>query len=280
METTIATWEDQLASIWASIDDVEPNEFLAAIDAHLADLPVGSAIGAFEAAASRDSTGHSDQAVPFYRYALDIGLEGERRRRAVIQLASSLRNLGQIDESLRLLETELALVEGTATTEGTTTTEGTATTEGDEAIVDEPIVEEAVADEAPVDDAAAEPSSTDSDDSNDSNHSDDSDDSDDSGSEPEIEDANTAESKADETPEVSEPNADETTDAPPAVVDDYLVDELRAFLALCLIDVGREREAAIITLRTLAPHLSRYQRSLANYASALAKPGDASSTPA
>ena len=256
METTIATWEDQLASIWASIDDVEPNEFLAAIDAHLADLPVGSAIGAFEAAASRDSTGHSDQAVPFYRYALDIGLEGERRRRAVIQLASSLRNLGQIDESLRLLETELALVEGTATVDA------------DEAIFDEPIVEEAVADEAPVDDAAAEPSSTDNDDSDGSDGSD---------SEPETEDANTAESKADEA---AEPNADETTDAPPAVVDDYLVDELRAFLALCLIDVGREREAAIITLRTLAPHLSRYQRSLANYASALAKPGDASSTPA
>ena len=268
METTIATWEDQLASIWASIDDVEPNEFLAAIDAHLADLPVGSAIGAFEAAASRDSTGHSDQAVPFYRYALDIGLEGERRRRAVIQLASSLRNLGQIDESLRLLETELALVEGTATVDA------------DEAIVDEPIVEEAVADEAPVDDAAAEPSSTDNDASDGSDGSGGSDDSDDSDSEPETEDANTAESKADETPEVSEPNADETTDAAPAVVDDYLVDELRAFLALCLIDVGREREAAIITLRTLAPHLSRYQRSLANYASALAKPGDASSTPA
>jgi len=269
METTIATWEDQLASIWASIDDVEPNEFLAAIDAHLADLPVGSAIGAFEAAASRDSTGHSDQAVPFYRYALDIGLEGERRRRAVIQLASSLRNLGQIDESLRLLETELALVEGTATIEGTATTEGTATIEGtattddNEAIVDEPVVEKAAADEAPVDDAAAEPSSTDSDDSNGS------DDSDDSVSESESEDANTA-----------EPKADETTDAAPAVVDDYLVDELRAFLALCLIDVGREREAAIITLRTLAPHLSRYQRSLANYASALAEPGDASSTPA
>jgi len=257
METTIATWEDQLASIWASIDDVEPNEFLAAIDAHLSDLPVGSAIGAFEAAASRDSTGHSDQAVPFYRYALDIGLEGERRRRAVIQLASSLRNLGQIDESLRLLETELALVEGTATIEGPATTEGTA------AIVDEPVVEEAAADDAPVDDAAAEPSSTDSDDS------DGSDQSDDSGSEPESEDANSAESKA-----------DDTTDAAPAVVDDYLVDELRAFLALCLIDVGREREAAIITLRTLAPHLSRYQRSLANYASALAEPGDASSTPA
>ena len=263
METTIATWEDQLASIWASIDDVEPNEFLAAIDAHLSDLPVGSAIGAFEAAASRDSTGHSDQAVPFYRYALDIGLEGERRRRAVIQLASSLRNLGQIDESLRLLETELALVEGTATIEGPATTEGTATTDDNEAIVDEPVVEKAVADEAPVDDAAAEPSSTDSDDSNGA------DDSDDSGNEPESEDANSA-----------EPEADETTDAAPTVVDDYLVDELRAFLALCLIDVGREREAAIITLRTLAPHLSRYQRSLANYASALAEPGDASSTPA
>ena len=106
MDSTIASWEQQLAAIWDSFDNEAEAPFLAAIDAHLAELPTGSAIVAYEVAASRDSTGHPDLAVPFYRYALDIGLEGERRRRAVIQLASSLRNLGSADEAVALLEAE------------------------------------------------------------------------------------------------------------------------------------------------------------------------------
>lgn len=39
-----------------------------------------------------------------------------------------------------------------------------------------------------------------------------------------------------------------------------------AFLALGLADTGREREALAVALAALAPHLPRYQRSLANYA--------------
>jgi len=44
--------------------------------------------------------------VPLYRAALDAGLVGERRRRAVIQLASSLRNLGNPQQALTLLTAE------------------------------------------------------------------------------------------------------------------------------------------------------------------------------
>ena len=47
---------------------------------------------------------------------------------------------------------------------------------------------------------------------------------------------------------------------------DELDDAVRAFLALALVDVGREREAVSHALTALAPHLPRYQRSLANYA--------------
>ncbi len=50
---------------------------------------------------------------------------------------------------------------------------------------------------------------------------------------------------------------------------DQLDDAVAAFLALALIDTGREREAASLALQALAPHLPRYQRSLANYAVAL-----------
>jgi thioredoxin-like negative regulator of GroEL len=155
---TEADWERRLADAWASIDQHDEPEFRALIERLAAELPAGSAAGLFERAAAFDSTGHSDLAVPLYRQALAGGLSGERRRRAVIQLASSLRNLGRAPDSVALLRAEL-----------------------------------------------------------------------DAGSDP-------------------------------------LDDAVRAFLALALVDTGQEREAVSVALAALAPHLPRYQRSLANYA--------------
>lgn len=43
-----------------------------------------------------------------------------------------------------------------------------------------------------------------------------------------------------------------------------------AFLALALADVSREREALSLALTALSRHLPRYNRSLANYAQAIA----------
>ncbi len=151
-------WEQRVSDAWASADQRNEEELLALIENLAAELPPDSSIGIFERAASLDSTGHSDLAVPLYRQALDLGLTDERRRRAVIQLASSLRNLGQPEASVALLTAEL-----------------------------------------------------------------------DAGS-------------------------------------DHLDDAVRAFLALALVDTGREREAVSLALTALAPHLPRYQRSLANYA--------------
>ena len=121
-------------------------------------------MAAFERAGAFDSTGLTDQAVPLYRDALETGLEPGRRRRAIIQLASSLRALGQAEESVQLLTAE------------------------------------------------------------------------------------------------REAGSDELDDA------------VDAFLALALVDTGREREAASIALGALAPHLPRYQRSLANYARLITQP--------
>lgn len=103
-----------------------------------------------------------DLAIPLYRQSLELGLEGERRRRAVIQMASSLRNLGQAAESVALLTAE------------------------------------------------------------------------------------------------RQKGSDDLDDA------------VSAFLALALVDTGREREAVSLALTALAPHLPRYQRSLANYARLIA----------
>jgi thioredoxin-like negative regulator of GroEL len=151
-------WEQRLADLWASVDDHDEDEFLRRMDALVAELPAQSAVGLYELASAQDSTGHSDLAVPLYRQALELGLGDDRRRQAVIQLASSLRNLGQASESVELLTAE------------------------------------------------------------------------------------------------REAGSDELDDA------------VDAFLALALVDAGREREAVSVALLALARHMTRYQRSLTNYA--------------
>jgi tetratricopeptide (TPR) repeat protein len=99
-------WEQRLAELWATVDDYDEQEFLTRIEALTAELPADSPVAAFERGGALDSTGHSDLAVPLYRRALDLGLDGGRRRQAVIQMASSLRNLGQSSESVELLRAE------------------------------------------------------------------------------------------------------------------------------------------------------------------------------
>ena len=50
---------------------------------------------------------------------------------------------------------------------------------------------------------------------------------------------------------------------------DELDGAVRAFLALALVDVGREREAVGASLTALSQYLPRYNRSLASYAAQL-----------
>jgi tetratricopeptide (TPR) repeat protein len=155
-------FEERLEALWASIDAYGEEEFRARMDELVAELPPDSPVAAYERASAFDSTGHSDEAVPLYREALERGLDESRRRQAVIQLASSLRNLGQAEESVALLTAE------------------------------------------------------------------------------------------------RDRRSDELDDA------------VSAFLALALVDTGREREAVSVALTALARQLPRYQRSVTNYASELA----------
>jgi tetratricopeptide repeat protein len=100
-------WEKRISDLWAAIEDHDDNAFVVLIDRMVAELPPGNAIGLFERAAARDSTGHSDLAIPLYKAALDTGLVGVRRRRAIIQMASSLRNIGKPQDAVALLTAEL-----------------------------------------------------------------------------------------------------------------------------------------------------------------------------
>ncbi|MFE5730448.1 tetratricopeptide repeat protein [Streptomyces sp. NPDC056528] len=99
-------WERRIAALWERIDDHEPADFRARVAELAAERPDGDAAALFEQGAAHDSTGLPEEAVALYRRALDLGLTGLRRRRAVIQLASSLRNLGRPDLAVELLTVE------------------------------------------------------------------------------------------------------------------------------------------------------------------------------
>jgi hypothetical protein len=103
-----STWEQRVADLWKAIDNYEPDAFVAQMDALASELPPHNAVGLFERGSAQDSTGHPDLAVPLYRAALNAGLTGLPRRRATIQLASSLRNLGNAQEAADLLSAERA----------------------------------------------------------------------------------------------------------------------------------------------------------------------------
>ncbi|WP_223600438.1 tetratricopeptide repeat protein [Chryseobacterium sp. GVT01B] len=101
-------WETQLQSIWLKLGTIHHEEFIHQIRSHVELLTDSLAIADFEKACAFDSTGYEKEAEPLYRSALDHGLTGLRRRRARIQLASTLRNNGKIEESIDILREEKA----------------------------------------------------------------------------------------------------------------------------------------------------------------------------
>jgi tetratricopeptide (TPR) repeat protein len=103
---TESEWEGRIDRMWSSIDDCDEEDFRLRMEEVVALYPSQDGAGLFEHAGMWDSTGRSDLAVPLYRQALDRGLSEDRRRRAVIQLASSLRNLGKVAQAEALLRDE------------------------------------------------------------------------------------------------------------------------------------------------------------------------------
>ena len=100
-------WQQRIDALWDTADD-EPETFLAAVAQLVAELPEDDPVGLFELGGAYDSTGHERRAAHCYRRALAGGLDTSRRRQAVIQLASTLRNLGEPAEGAELLRAELA----------------------------------------------------------------------------------------------------------------------------------------------------------------------------
>jgi tetratricopeptide (TPR) repeat protein len=154
-------WADRVAAVWDD-ETVSDDYRIVLIDALASERPSSDGRALLERAGARDAAGLESDAAPLYRSALEAGLDDGHRAQAVIQLASTLRNLGHVDEAVRMLRAE-------------------------------------------VDRQPASP----------------------------------------------------------------LRDEACAFLALALASQGSPREAASVALLTLAPHLTRYRRSVVGYAADL-----------
>ncbi|MBO2447960.1 tetratricopeptide repeat protein [Actinomadura barringtoniae] len=99
-------WQRRVDDLWDVFDRHEPADFLKKMEALVSERPEGDPLAAFELASANDSIGTEGQAEPLYRVALAGGLPAAKRRRATIQLASTVRNLGQIEESIALLSAE------------------------------------------------------------------------------------------------------------------------------------------------------------------------------
>ncbi|MFS0794017.1 tetratricopeptide repeat protein [Microbacterium sp. 1P10AE] len=98
-------WQDRIDGVWSD-DTLSEAEVVERIDALATERPEDDPVALFERAGARDSAGLEAEAEVLYRRALDRGLDEERRTRATIQLASTIRNLGKIDEALALLRAE------------------------------------------------------------------------------------------------------------------------------------------------------------------------------
>ena len=99
--------ERQLAALWLQIGAHDEHSFRTAHAALTHTIAGAHPVMLFEQAALFDSFGYPQKAVPLYEAALKANVPGERRRRAMIQMASSLRNLGQPQKAEQMMRAEL-----------------------------------------------------------------------------------------------------------------------------------------------------------------------------
>ncbi|WP_435745551.1 tetratricopeptide repeat protein [Microbacterium sp. PMB16] len=101
------SWDERIDDVWAdAAGDEVGDETIARIDALAAERGEDDARAEFERGGARDSAGRPVEAVALYRRALSLGLDEEHRSQCVIQLASSLRNLGEFDDALDIIRAE------------------------------------------------------------------------------------------------------------------------------------------------------------------------------
>ena len=101
------TWDVRIDEVWDDATGEEVgDDTIARIDALAAERGPDDARAEFERGGARDSAGRPAEAVVLYRRALALGLDEEHRPQCVIQMASSLRNLGEYDDALAVIRAE------------------------------------------------------------------------------------------------------------------------------------------------------------------------------
>lgn len=99
-----ASWDARIDSFWAAADDTQAEAMLRGMRALISERAADDPEALYEWASIHDFLGREDEAVPLYRAALDKDLQGPRRPQAIVQLASSLRNIGEPAAAVELLE--------------------------------------------------------------------------------------------------------------------------------------------------------------------------------
>ncbi|NLJ53476.1 MAG: tetratricopeptide repeat protein [Intrasporangiaceae bacterium] len=92
--------EDEIAALWALEDDAAR---IAAGEALGERFPEDARV-LYERGGTFDAAGREEDAVPLYEAALAAGLKEPFRHRCRVQLASSLRNLGRLEDALAHLD--------------------------------------------------------------------------------------------------------------------------------------------------------------------------------
>ena len=101
-----ASWDQKIDDFYANeFDEAAPDAAIARMRELADERPSGDAAALFELGGVHDSLGLEEPAIDYYRQAIAAGLEGERATRVLIQLASTLRNVGETGEAIALLET-------------------------------------------------------------------------------------------------------------------------------------------------------------------------------
>lgn len=113
MTAVSGDWQSRVDAVWQDAD-LTDDARVDAIDDLAQELGPDHPVALFERAGARDSAGRELEAEPLYRAALEAGLDPVRRTRTVIQLASTIRNLGKVDEALAMLRAEYDATRGGA----------------------------------------------------------------------------------------------------------------------------------------------------------------------
>lgn len=101
----VEKWEDRIALFWHTADSNQPEAALENMRSLISERAEDDPEALYEWASVHDFLGQEAAAIPLYRSALHHGLQSPKRPQAIIQLASSLRNVGNAKEAVDVLST-------------------------------------------------------------------------------------------------------------------------------------------------------------------------------